>query len=85
MGKLTLKFLTEFALTVGCAFTWLATLMWPDWIELAFGVAPDNDSGFLEAAIAISTFIATVGFIILARAEWRRVRSAGALPASFKS
>ena len=74
MGKLTLKFWTELALTVGAAFISLMTLLWPDWIELVFGIAPDHHSGALEAALAISSLIATVIFITLARAEWRRVR-----------
>jgi hypothetical protein len=52
------------------------TLTWPDWIEEIFGVDPDKGSGTLEWAIVLSLALVSIVSGILARAEWRRLRSA---------
>ncbi|WP_030264758.1 hypothetical protein [Streptomyces sp. NRRL B-24484] len=53
----------------------VVTLAWPDWIESVFGVDPDEHSGALEWLIVAVAVCATVGFSLLARAEWRRPRT----------
>jgi hypothetical protein len=50
----------------------LATLAWPDWIEILFGIDPDVHSGTLEAAIALTAGVAAIIIGLVARAEWRR-------------
>jgi hypothetical protein len=52
----------------------LLTLIWPDWIELAFGVDPDQHSGGLEIALVLVCAAATLLFGTLARRDWRRAR-----------
>jgi len=52
----------------------LATMVWPRWIELVFGIDPDHGSGALEwAIVVVSTVIAiaaSVGLVVArSRAE----------------
>ena len=42
----------ETALAAASALLFLATAVWPDWIEAIFGVSPDGGSGVLEWLIA---------------------------------
>ena len=63
--------------TVGAFLTGallLLTLIWPDWIELAFGVDPDQHSGSLELILVVVCAVATLLFGTLANREWRRAR-----------
>jgi hypothetical protein len=58
------------AAIVAIAFL-LASLISPDWMERAFGFAPDNDDGSVEwgaSAIAVAVFFVSAW---LARREWR--------------
>ncbi len=48
------------------------TLVWADWIELAFDIDPDAGSGALEWAVVGGTLVLTLLFLALARSEWRR-------------
>jgi len=48
------------------------TLIWPDWIELAFRVDPDDGGGSLEWAVAGAALAASLAFAARARLEWRR-------------
>lgn len=50
----------------------LLTLVFPDWIELFFGVDPDGGNGSVEWAIVGVLALTTIVFAALARAEWRR-------------
>jgi hypothetical protein len=45
------RFRTEIALGGGSLVLLALTVLWPDWIELAFGVDPDGGSGALEWAL----------------------------------
>jgi hypothetical protein len=62
-------------------------LVWPDWIELVFGVDPDSGSGLLEWLIVLVAFTVLLGASTLARREWRRSLALGApgAPASGSS
>jgi hypothetical protein len=44
--------------------------LWHDWIELIFGVDPDNGSGAAEWLVVGLLLSAAVSFAIAARFEW---------------
>lgn len=52
------------------------TLVWDEWIELAFNVSPDGGDGELEWVLTGVALVATVVFVLLARVEWRRAATA---------
>ncbi len=61
-----------------CAFSavvLVATVVWPDWIELVLGFDPDASSGALEWGIAMAAGAATATFLLLARRDWRALHS----------
>ena len=70
--QLTTTFWIESLLAALSGGFLVATLLWEDWIELVFGVDPDNRSGSLEWLIVIACLFVTVVFAMLARQEWRR-------------
>jgi len=57
----------------------LATIAVPDWIERVTGLEPDGGSGALEWVIVIVLAGCGACFFVLARREWRRMRSGAAL------
>jgi len=72
----------EAGLAALSAALFVATLVWPEWIEAVFGVDPDGGDGSMEwLAVAVAAACA-VAAILFARAGWRRLRSAreGGLP-----
>jgi hypothetical protein len=73
------RFWVELALALVSIVLLIMTLLWTDWIELAFGIDPDAGSGAVEWAIVGLTIVLTLTFSALARSEWRR---AAAVPAS---
>jgi hypothetical protein len=58
------------------ALALVLTVVWPDWIELVFGIDPDHHSGSAEWLIVAVCALFTVTFSVLARLEWRRGRLA---------
>jgi hypothetical protein len=50
----------------------VVTLISREWIELIFGVDPDNGSGALELAVAFGLLAVSVGSGLIAVREWRR-------------
>lgn len=56
----------------------LLTVLWEDWIEIVFGIDPDNGDGSAEWKIAIGAAVLTVVFVVLARIEWRHLKAATA-------
>ncbi|MEU6592019.1 ABC transporter permease [Streptomyces sp. NPDC046881] len=60
------------------ALLFLATLIRPDWIELAFGVDPDAGSGAVEWLIVAAAALVTALCVLGARLEWRRAHPAAA-------
>jgi hypothetical protein len=68
------RFWIELALGVTSCLLLLLTLATREWIELVFGVDPDNGSGALEWAIVASLTLATLLFGALARRERRTAR-----------
>jgi hypothetical protein len=74
------RFWLEIAVVVVSLALWGATLVRPDWIELVFGIDPDEGSGSLERAITI--LVPAVGLLaaVIASLEWRRPRSVSGEP-----
>ena len=54
------------------------TLVWHNWIELAFGLDPDHGSGAAEWLIVGASVGATIVFAALARSEFRQAVAAAA-------
>jgi hypothetical protein len=53
----------------------LLTLLWRNWIEAAFGIDPDLNSGTLEWTVVGVLFVLSLALVALAQAEWRRPRA----------
>jgi hypothetical protein len=51
------------------------TLVSRDWIEIVFGIEPDQSNGTLEWVIVGVLLAVSVALIALARRDWRRVQS----------
>ena len=56
----------------------LATIVWPDWIEIAIGVDPDQGNSLLEWLIVAATAAMTIASALVSRVEWLRIREAAA-------
>lgn len=54
------------------------TLVWQDWIELAFGLGPDRGTGAAEWLLVAMSAVAALTCSALARAEWQRAAAARA-------
>jgi hypothetical protein len=71
-----LRFWIEVGLAAASALLLVVTLITREWIELVFGVDPDNGSGSLEWLIVALTAATTIAFAVAARLEWRHARAA---------
>ena len=71
-------FLAEIGLATATGLLAIVTLISREWIEIVFGVDPDQGSGSLEWLIVIALAVATVVFGVLARNEWRKPRASPA-------
>ena len=71
--SLTRIFWIETILGAASTLILVLTFVWKDWIEIVFGVDPDNHSGSLELLIVIICLGTTVLFSLLACQEWRKV------------
>lgn len=70
------RFWGELTLAAASTALLLVTVVWPDWIELAFGADPDHGDGSVEWSIVALALLVSAVFSVLARAEWRRTRPA---------
>ena len=66
----------EAGLAAATGILTVVTIISREWIEFIFGVDPDHGSGALEWALVVVLAAATIGFILAARAEWRRIATA---------
>lgn len=71
------RFWVEVSLIATSAMLFVATLVWPAWIELVFGAEPDQGDGLVELSIVAGSIVAAVGFSLAAYFEWRRPALAG--------
>jgi hypothetical protein len=72
MRNARIRFRIEVALAALAAGMALLTLITPEWIELLFGIDPDQGSGALEWGIVAMLFACSVALAIIAR--WDRKR-----------
>ncbi|HEX9037918.1 MAG TPA: hypothetical protein VF808_13110 [Ktedonobacterales bacterium] len=54
----------------------LATLLFPTWIEALVRIDPDHGAGTLERFIVAGLLVVTIVFLSLARREWRKAVAA---------
>jgi hypothetical protein len=72
------RFYLEVALGAVGLVLFGVTLVWNDWIELAFRVSPDEGNGSAEYLVCFGLLALAAGGWWLARTEWRRFRSGAA-------
>jgi hypothetical protein len=70
------RFWAELTLAATSTALLLVTIVWPDWIELAFGADPDHGDGSVEWLVVGLALLVSAIFSTLAHAEWRRTRPA---------
>jgi len=70
------RFYVELTLGAASGLLLTLTLLWKDWIELAFHVDPDEGSGTLEWGLAGAQLAFTILFAALAAVEFRRTLAA---------
>jgi len=75
MGQARRRLRLEVGLAILSVLLFVATPLWPEWIEIVFGVDPDYGNGSIEWLIMELTAISAVVAIFLACADWRRIRS----------
>ena len=71
---LRIRFFIEIGLAGAFGGLALLTLVWPNWIEAAFGFNLDGGLGGLEQLIVAAVGVAAGACVLLARSEWRRGR-----------
>ena len=70
------RFWLETGIAIVTGILFVITLVRNDWIEIVFGVDPDNRNGSLEWLIVGVLLAVTITLFILASYEWRRARIA---------
>lgn len=79
MGERRLRgrFWIEAGLSILSLLLAICTILVPQWIEVLFGVEPDEGSGSFEVLITVIAIAVTAVFALAARFEWRRSVLAG--------
>lgn len=70
------RFWLEAGMATVTSILFVITLVQRDWIEVVFGVDPDNRNGTLEWLIVGVLLLVTITLFTLASYEWRRARAA---------
>jgi hypothetical protein len=70
------RFWLETGVAIATGILFVITLVRRDWIEVVFGIDPDNSSGTLEWLIIAALLVVTITLFTLASYEWRRTRVA---------
>jgi hypothetical protein len=76
MEKARKRLRYEIGLAIISGLLFFVTLMSNEWIEVVFGVNPDNGDGSLEWFITLFAAIIAVIAVVLVRSDWRRLRAA---------
>jgi hypothetical protein len=69
------RFWLEAGMATVTSILFVITLVQRDWIEIVFGVDPDNRNGTLEWLIVGVLLVVTITLFTLACYEWRRARA----------
>lgn len=70
------RFWFEMCIAIMTGMLLVITLVRRDWIEIIFGVDPDNRTGILEWLIIAILLVVTITLFTLASYEWRRTQAA---------
>jgi hypothetical protein len=70
------RFWVEILLGGSAGVLAIVTLLWRDWIEIVFGVDPDEGNGSIEWLVVVTLLVISVGLFVSARIEWRRAQVA---------
>ena len=70
------RFWLETGIAIVTSILFAITLVQRDWIEIVFGIDPDNRSGILEWLIVGALLVVTLTLFTLAWYEWHRTRAA---------
>jgi hypothetical protein len=73
---LRLRFWPEMGLAIVTSILFVCTLVRPDWIEVGFGLDPDQGNGSLEWLIVGALLVVSITLFTLAGYELRRARAA---------
>ena len=68
------RFWLETGLAIVTSILFMLTLVQRDWIEIVFGVDPDQANGTFEWLIVGVLLVVTIALFTLVRYEWRRAR-----------
>lgn len=71
---LGVRFWIEAGLALAAIALAIVTMIWREWIEIVFGIDPDEGSGSLELAIVVGLLAVSIASIVLAGRDWRRSR-----------
>jgi hypothetical protein len=66
------RFYVEAGAGVITTVLFLATLLYPRWIEALFRIDPDNASGWLERLVVGGLLVVTITILSMAQREWRK-------------
>jgi hypothetical protein len=69
------RFWLEMGMAIVTSMLFVLTLVQRDWIELVFGLDPDQNNGTLEWLIVGALLVVTITLFTLASSEWRRARA----------
>ena len=78
MNGIRRRFLIEAGLGTASFVLMVVTLVWHDWIEIVFGVDPDNHNGLFEWLVVAILALLTITLAVFARIDFRRLRSVAA-------
>jgi hypothetical protein len=54
----------------------IVTALWQDWFEIVFRINPDAGNGDIEWAVVFCFAAFSIGLMLAARHDWRRLRIA---------
>ena len=76
MKIIRIRYRIECLLTAVSAAAFVLNLVVPDWLEAAFGIAPDGGDGTTEWGVALVLLVTTVLLFVRARLDRRALLAA---------